>query len=409
MNILFVADVSIHRVVGGAERVLLEQAARLSALGHQVYIITRRLPSHTSNYENIHSVHEWRYDINYSNGPAFFVSSINNCQKLFKEISQKIAFELIDFHQPFSAFAVNLLNESKKIPKVYTCHSLSFEEYQTRHPNNNLFKALFYYLNIILRKYLEKFSLDRSQRIIVLSEFTRDKLMNTHNIPREKIMIIPGAADLEYFRPSPGHAPSNPFLLFTVRNLVPRMGLENLIKAMSLIQKKEARIDLIIGGEGILKEKLQSLIKKLNLKNSVTLCGFLSKESLLKHYQMADFFILPTLALEGFGLVTVEAMACGTPVLGTPIGGTKEILNSFDPGFLFKDTTPESIAELILEKYQYYKERTDEYKLLCQKCRKFTEDNYSWPTNIHKTEGLFKQCAASAEKSMLMGSRLSAI
>jgi len=398
LNILFVADVSIHNIIGGAERVLWEQTTRLARRGHQVHILTRRLPTHAADHGHIHNVQEWRYDVNNSNDITFLVSSITHCQKLFKEISKKTSFELINFHQPFSAFAVNLLYESKNIPKVYTCHSLSFEEYQTRHANNSLLKAPFFHLNVILRKCLEKFSLAQSQKIIVLSGFTRDKLMNAHNVPREKIMIIPGAADLEYFRPPPDHTPPDPSVLFTVRNLVPRMGLENLVKAMSFLQKKGASLKLIIGGDGELKERLQQLIQELNLQSIVTLCGFLSKENLLRHYQTAGFFILPTVALEGFGLVTVEAMACGTPVLGTPIGGTKEILNKFDPGFLFKDTSPESMAELIWEKHKYYRDRGQAYQELRQKCRKFVVENYSWDINIKQTEKVFRECAGSAGK-----------
>jgi len=63
---------------------------------------------------------------------------------------------------------------------------------------------------------------------------------------------------------------------------------------------------------------------------------------------MADLFVLPTLELEGFGLVTIEALASGVPVLGTPVGGTVEILEKLNPNLLFKDTSSESIARLIV-------------------------------------------------------------
>jgi len=101
LNILFAADVSIKKVLRGAERVLLEQTTRLSEKGHEVHIITRKLPFHSSSYEKIRNVHEWRYDINEKNSLTFIVITILNCQKLFKQISQKITIDLINFHQPF--------------------------------------------------------------------------------------------------------------------------------------------------------------------------------------------------------------------------------------------------------------------------------------------------------------------
>ena len=400
MNILFVADVSIKKVLGGAEKVLFEQVSRLSERNHEIHVITRRLPYHTSPHEKIKDVHEWRYEINKKNNFVFIISTILNCQKLYKKISQKISFDLINFHQPFSAFAMNLLRNTRKIKKVYTCHSLAFEEYETRNPKpSKTLARIKHKINSYLRKYIEKYSISKSESIAVLSEFTKNKLIKNYKIKPEKINIIPGGADLSQFgfrenklsaRKQLGLS-AEKFILFTVRNLVPRMGLENLIYAMKEIIQSTKDIYLIIGGKGELREKLANLISELNLADFVKLQGFIPSEDLPPYYQAADFFVLPTKSLEGFGLVTVEAMACGTPVLGTPIGGTKEILSKFNSTFLFKDTSSESIAGLILEEYKHYKKKPDEYKQLSQKCREFIEKNYSWERNISETEALFTQ------------------
>jgi glycosyltransferase involved in cell wall biosynthesis len=108
---------------------------------------------------------------------------------------------------------------------------------------------------------------------------------------------------------------------------------------------------------------------------------------------MADIFILPTKELEGFGLVTLEAMASGLPVLGTPVGGTKEILMDFDSNFLFKGTDPHSIAELILENYHLIKHNPQRWKEISHRCRSFVEHNYSWEKNIDSLEQLFTKTA----------------
>lgn len=398
MNILFAADVSLKKVLGGAERVLFEQATRFSARNHEIQVITRRLPLHASSHEKIWDVEEWRYEINEKNNFTFIISTVLSCQKLYKKISQKTSFDLINFHQPFSALAINLLRNTKKIKKVYTCHSLAFEEYETRNPKpSKILARMKYKINSYLRKSIEKYSISKSESITVLSEFTKNKLVEKYKIKPEKIHIIPGGVDLGQFALGENKLQARKqlelsegkFILFTVRNLVPRMGLENLIYALKEITQSAKDIYLIIGGEGELREKLANLISELNLVDFVRLQGFIPSEDLPLYYQAADFFVLPTKYLEGFGLVTVEAMACGTPVLGTPVGGTKEILGKFNSTFLFKDTSPGSMAGLILEEYNHYKDKPDEYKQLSQKCREFIEKNYSWEKNISETEALF--------------------
>jgi glycosyltransferase involved in cell wall biosynthesis len=166
--------------------------------------------------------------------------------------------------------------------------------------------------------------------------------------------------------------------LLTIRNLEPRMGLDNLLESVNILKGKMAKIHLIIGGEGPEKNSLKKLIEKLGLIDEVTMSGFIPKEQLPKLYAAADFFILPTRDLEGFGLVTPESMACGTPVLGTPVGGTKEILSPFKPHFLFEDTSPEAMAAGIETAISHYFNNKNKYYKLRSDCREYVEKNYSW-------------------------------
>ena len=103
---------------------------------------------------------------------------------------------------------------------------------------------------------------------------------------------------------------------------------------------------------------------------------------------MADLFVLPTKELEGFGLITIESMASGVPVVGTPIGGTKEILDRFDSSFLFSDASPESMAHLIAEKCRFIRDRPEAWAEIGKRCREFVEKNYSWEKNIDSLEKL---------------------
>jgi len=134
MDILFASDVSIHDVIGGAERVLFEQSTRLQNKGHNVHILTRKLPNHNSSKELIHRVQEWRYNVDQRNSLSFLRSTLSNCKELFESIQNQYTFDCINFHQPFSALAVRRSAAARNIRKIYTCHSLSFEEFETRNP-----------------------------------------------------------------------------------------------------------------------------------------------------------------------------------------------------------------------------------------------------------------------------------
>ncbi len=130
MHILFASDVSIKELLGGAERGLHARSVGLAARGHQVAIITRKLDSHTLNDEIIDGVHEYRYAVDRGNPLNFLLTTIRESQSLYKKLNRQ--FDVIDFHQPFTALGLNLLADTANTKKIYTCHSLSFEEYVSR-------------------------------------------------------------------------------------------------------------------------------------------------------------------------------------------------------------------------------------------------------------------------------------
>jgi glycosyltransferase involved in cell wall biosynthesis len=397
LKILTVADVSIEHIIGGAERVLYEQSRRLVQKGHAVHILTRKLANHAEFRKIIQGVCESRYECNQKNSLSFLRTTWLNSKQLFESIHETYQFDCIVFYQPFSAFGVIQSPACKKIRKIYTCLSLSYEEFISRNlrPDGIIAKAL-YYLNTHARKWIEKKTLNASDRIVVLSQYTKDTLWQTHKISPHNIEIIPGGIDLERFRPASNKSeirqkyniPEDKVILFSVRNLVPRMGLENLIRAFNILIKKAVDIYLVLGGKGPLKDELIALREKLGLEDYIRFADFIPEKQLPSFYQMADIFILPTKELEGFGLVTLEAMASGLPVLGTPVGGTKEILGKFNPHFLFDDTNPESIASLILEKYDIIKKNPQSWKQIANQCRGFVENNYSWEQNVDSLESL---------------------
>jgi glycosyltransferase involved in cell wall biosynthesis len=187
--------------------------------------------------ETIDGVKEWRYGFRKKLSYPFLKSIFSDCRHSFNSIQKNSSFDIINFHQPFSAVGVLSSRASRGIPTFYTCHSLSFQEYASQSsPRTNFKEWLFYRIQLLGRKLAEKTALRKSSHIVVLSEYTKEKLESTYGIPPAKIHVIPAGVDLNRFRPHDDKQslrnrlgiPNGHFTLLTVRNLEPRMGLENL-------------------------------------------------------------------------------------------------------------------------------------------------------------------------------------
>jgi glycosyltransferase involved in cell wall biosynthesis len=165
------------------------------------------------------------------------------------------------------------------------------------------------------------------------------------------------------------------------------MGLDTLITAMRRVVEVRPDCRLYIGGSGPLKDQLLRQVHQLGMEQAVRFTGFIPEERLADYYSTADLFVLPTRALEGFGLVTVEALACGTPVLGTPVGGTQEILCGFDPRFLFPSTCSDDMAQRILERLP----EVVGNGALRERCRDYALTHHSWDLLIPRVEALMRR------------------
>ncbi len=214
--------------------------------------------------------------------------------------------------------------------------------------------------------------------------------------------VIPGGVDVERFRPLNEYEsvaelrrrlrlPLGRPILLTVRRLAARMGLENLIRAVALVTRKNPDLDflLVIAGKGSLAEKLAALVQQQGIEHRVRLTGFVESQDLPLYYRSADLFILPSESIEGFGLATVEALASGVPVLGTPVGGTVEILRAIDDRLLFGKATPEIMARHIED----FLKNPVPYKILRNRCRQEAVARYSWDSVVDCTEEEFKLVA----------------
>jgi glycosyltransferase involved in cell wall biosynthesis len=224
-------------------------------------------------------------------------------------------------------------------------------------------------------------AVEHASAVLVLSEFSRVILGETSERAAEHAVRVGGAVDTDVFTPDGredaranlGLSPSDRVVL-TVRRVEPRMGLENLLEAAGLLADVPA-LRVVVAGSGDTKE-LERLRQELDLESRVELVGRLRDDELRAWHRAADLFVLPTLAYEGFGLVTAEALASGTPVVGTPVGATPELLEPLDARLVGRGSDPPALAEAIRTGLAL---ATPELR---ERCRAFALDRFSWEANL---------------------------
>jgi glycogen synthase len=204
---------------------------------------------------------------------------------------------------------------------------------------------------------LAKWSIERTVyrsavRFIVLSEAFGRLATQEYGVPAELVRVIPGAADLDRFSiaHSRGEArralgwPEDRRILVSVRRLVRRTGVDRLIEALPQVRAQAPDVHLYVGGTGPLRAHIERRIAELGLDDCVTLLGFVADEQLPLMYRAADLNVIPTIALEGFGLTAVEALAAGTASVVTPVGGLPEILSPLAPQLVLESTEVPAIV-----------------------------------------------------------------
>ncbi len=386
MRIVLLAEVTAERVIGGAERVLRNQAIGLAALGHHVELLTRAPEGAVEDAITVGGIREWRYAVNRAHEAAFLWSSVRRSLGMFDRLRRTEPLDAVVIHQALAGFGPILSRRHAASQWIYVCHSLAHEEFETRQESaQSPVQRLRQQVNLRARRWIEQAVITRCDRVVVLSEFMRQRVMAVHGVSTDRIVLAPGATDPQAFMPVSNrrglrealNLPVNRTLLFTVRNLVPRMGLENLLDAMAALGAARQGCTLVIGGEGPLRGRLESGIRTRGLDDVVRLAGFIPEAQLVQYYQAADLVMMPSLQLEGFGLVMVEAMACGTPVLGTPVGAIPEILNQVDPILVAEGTDGRSLARA-LERVLLRIQEPGELDRLARKGRSLIERRYNW-------------------------------
>jgi glycosyltransferase involved in cell wall biosynthesis len=388
-----VADVSPLDIKGGGERVLWEHASRLVKGGSPVRILCRSETGECRGSLELQGVHIRQFPVDRRSLFRFLQGSILGARRAFAREVAREEPNVLHIHQPLSGYGVLPTPHGRRIPSLYTFHSPAPREFRWRHRMTVRHRAgLIGLAGTGLLWVLERACLRLATRIHVLSDFSAGELRRLYRIRPDRIVKIPGGADLERFQPSRDRdslrqalgLPAGSPVLLSIRNLEARMGLDALIRAAAILRRHIGDVLLLIGGEGSRRRELESLAGSLDLRTTVRFLGFIPEADLPRYYQAADAFVLPTRALEGFGLVTVEALACGTPVLGTAVGATPEILAPLDPALLFRDQTPEVMAEELRRFLQTRARAGAAAQELRRACRRHVEAHYDWDTSVRR-------------------------
>lgn len=240
-----------------------------------------------------------------------------------------------------------LLNLPKRVPITFTFHGPWALESQQETQNSR--KAF-------LQQWVEQRVYDRCDRFIVLSKAFGQILHDTYQVPWAKIHIIPGGVNITRFQPNFSRQdardrlgwPADRKILFTPRRLVNRMGVDQLLTAMVQVKAQVPEVWLAIAGKGPRRESLEQQAQALGLQDQVKFLGYLPDDQLPIAYQAADLTVVPSQSLEGFGLILLESLACGTPAFCTPVGGMPEVIAPLSPDLISRSTEAAAIADRLI-------------------------------------------------------------
>jgi glycosyltransferase involved in cell wall biosynthesis len=187
-------------------------------------------------------------------------------------------------------------------------------------------------------------------KIVVNSEYMRYNLPIWYGVNRDKIFVIPNGVNQKRFYECNDKVPleGDPAILF-FGSLTLIKGIDVLIKAIAKLKPELPRIKLHLVGPGFV-DYFQLLVKENNIENSVVFHGWSPDDMVPRYLKSADICVFPS-KYEPFGIVILEAMASGAPIIASDIGGIREIISSGKNGILFKSEDADSLSKQILSLY----------------------------------------------------------
>lgn len=366
---------------GGMENYAYNIAEGLTKKGHKITVLcaTKSKKDKIDIVNGIKIIRQ-KPDIIISNTPIKF-----NLYFTISTLLKENKIELVNAHTPVPYYADMACYAAKRhnVPFLLTYHN------DNVHPNvivNALCNVYNYTLNTL--------TLSLSTEIITPSPFcfNESKFLKKH---KNKLSWIPPGIDLERFRHSRSSyvfekykLPKDSKIILFIGQLDrfhKHKGVDVLIGAFSDVCKTTPNIYLVLVGKGDAKEYMVQC-KQQNIEKNVIFAGFVEDNTLPKYYQSADVLVLPTITKqEGFGMTLIEAMACGTPVIGTKVGGIPYLIRDKETGLLVERNDSKSLR-IAIEQLLYKKNLI---KKVEKNAFKIVKEMYQWEKIVLSSKELF--------------------
>jgi glycosyltransferase involved in cell wall biosynthesis len=355
-RILVVAHAWYGDLIGGTFRLASEFASDLAAAGCDVdYICCAPadlgpFPEH----ERINGLTVHRYPaLRRRSWPiGRMLHHVRHTARIVEQLAAGSAYAAVSGHSPLqSRGAFNVMR--RRQPQAYlnyTVHS-PFDDEMVANAKRPLARRQV----ARVAGWIDRRNLAKADRVQTCSQYTLKVLQQKH--PRQvadKGRVAPGWVDFDRYagarKSEPGSRTTRESrtaeapLFFTLRRLETRMGLDTLIDAAALVRDRGLSFRVVIGGNGSLREALEQQVQRFKLTDRVQFIGRVTEPDLPQRYAAADCFVLPTRALECFGLIVLEAFAAGTPVIASRAAAIPELSDRQGPGWDFEPGDAQGLA-----------------------------------------------------------------
>lgn len=363
--------------IGGVERHVLEISKALTKRGLFVTVLTTRAPHH----KNYHEINEFEI-VRVPYGVPLYSSSIPF--SIFRYLDPD-DYDLIHAHAANPTIAdLACFKNFGKIPFILTYHNdITKEGYVGK------------IISYIYNKTLGDFLLKNSNVIIATTKSYAEKSIRLKRF-KHKIRVIPNGVNLNTFNKNIDEKkirihhsiPIQSKIILFVGALEMYKGIEYLLKAFKKILNYEKTSYLIIVGMGSILKQLKEMTVELEISDNVIFAGYVSDNDLPYYYSACDLFVLPsTSSGEGFGIVQIEALACGKPVICTDLPGVNEVDKNEVASLHIPPKDCDSLANAILELLENEKLARE----MGENGRKLVEEKYTWARVAEEMERVYRE------------------